>query len=111
MAVIKKWWQNYSAMVILLTALSLCAGLFIFMGTNYTTTRETTRVEEQIDHVDHKTFMITETLQAVHKEMSNVKTMVTMLNANLCKRLDNLDRRLDRIDDRLSRLEGKLMDK
>ncbi len=109
MAQIKKWWQNYSAMVILLTALSLCAGLFIYMGTNYTTVRETTRVEVEMDQVDHKVYMITETLQLVHKEMSNVKTMVTMLNANVCKRLDSLDRRLDRIDDRLSRLEGRLM--
>lgn len=108
---IKKWYQNYSAMVILLTALSLCAGLFIFMGTNYTTTRETVRVEQSIDKVDHKTFMITELLQDVHKELSNVKTMVTMLNANVCKRLDNLDKRLDRIENRLSAIELREMDR
>lgn len=104
MAAIKKWWQEHAWIIVVFTAVTLVGGIFIHMSTSYATIREVERVDWQVN-------IINETMKDVAKELSNVKTMVVMLNSSISSRLDSMDSRLDRIDDRLSRIEGNIMDK
>ena len=105
----KNWWKNAGWIAAILTLIGMVGGTFIYVSSNYATVREVTRVDQVTYNIDH-------TLKEVAKEMSNVKTMVVMLNTALSQRLDKIDDRLDRVDnrldrgdDRLSRIEGRMM--